>query len=313
MTRTAPFLAIALALAQPIAALAQPATSLSLEFSGPSTVSAERQEVLGSYRLPIGPFADGKVATKLTEGRLEQKVWQLQSPGTTTLQLIAPLRQQLTEAGFRILFECETAACGGFDFRYGIEVLPEPDMHVDLGDFRFLSAERAGTAPEYLSLMISRSATLSFVQMTRVGGAEPTPLKVTASAVTTVPAATLAETIEAGGAVVLEGLIFGAGSADLAAGDLPSLTALAAYMKAHPDRAITLVGHTDAAGSLGPNVALSKERAQAVRQRLIEVYGIPAGQIGAEGVGYLAPRFSNLTEEGRARNRRVEAMLTATR
>ena len=45
---------------------------------------------------------------------------------------------------------------------------------------------------------------------------------------------------------------------------------------------------------------------------LIGAYGIPAAQLDAQGVGYLSPIDSNLTEEGRQKNRRVEAILTST-
>jgi outer membrane protein OmpA-like peptidoglycan-associated protein len=40
--------------------------------------------------------------------------------------------------------------------------------------------------------------------------------------------------------------------------------------------------------------------------------GVPAAQMGAEGVGYLAPRAASLTPEGQAANRRVEVVLTST-
>jgi len=74
---------------------------------------------------------------------------------------------------------------------------------------------------------------------------------------------------------------------------------------------VVLVGHTDASGALAPNIALSRARAQAVRAALVAL-GAKADQIGAEGAGYLAPRATNLTPEGRAQNRRVEVMLTPT-
>jgi len=72
------------------------------------------------------------------------------------------------------------------------------------------------------------------------------------------------------------------------------------------------VGHTDNSGSLAANVALSKDRAAAVRKRLIEKLGVPAEQLTAEGAGWLSPRTSNLTPEGREKNRRVEAVLAST-
>ena len=70
-----------------------------------------------------------------------------------------------------------------------------------------------------------------------------------------------------------------------------------------------LVGHTDAVGALEGNIRLSKKRAEAVMRRLIDGYGVDPVQLSAEGIGYLSPRASNATEEGRRLNRRVEVVL----
>ncbi|MFN3845176.1 MAG: OmpA family protein, partial [Paracoccaceae bacterium] len=67
-----------------------------------------------------------------------------------------------------------------------------------------------------------------------------------------------------------------------------------------------------ASGGLEGNIALSRKRAEAVRQYLIKEHGIPAKQLEAQGVGYLAPRASNQTDDGREKNRRVEVMVTST-
>jgi len=88
------------------------------------------------------------------------------------------------------------------------------------------------------------------------------------------------------------------------------LAALAAWLAGNPARRIALVGHTDSQGDLAANVAVSQARAEAVRAILV-AQGAPAGQIAAEGAGWLAPVASNLTPEGRARNRRVEAVVLA--
>ena len=104
-------------------------------------------------------------------------------------------------------------------------------------------------------------------------------------------------------AVPLDDLTFESGSALLGQGQFGSLAALAAYLKENPQRTIALVGHTDASGNLATNIALSTARAASVRDRLIRDFGIPAAQVSAEGVGYLAPRDSNLTQEGRARQK----------
>ncbi len=292
--------------------------ALELKFPAPANQTFARAEVLTSFALPIGPFADGATKTELIEGALTQTAWSLQAKGLTTLQLLAPLRDQLTAAGYTMIFECETFGCGGFDFRFGIDIAAEPAMHVDLGDFRYLAAKRTGSdGPEHVALIVSRSSTLGFVQLTQIGKASATPTVLETpepppedSAVpTTADTSPMAEGLAKQGSVALDDLIFASGAADLAPGEYASLEALASYLRANPETEVALVGHTDASGGLAGNVALSRKRAESVRNRLIESYAIPSDQITAEGVGYLAPRDSNLTESGLTRNRRVEVML----
>jgi outer membrane protein OmpA-like peptidoglycan-associated protein len=318
--------------------------ALSLDFNGPVTATASGPATLASYGLPIGPWQAGVTPKRLVEGSTQTAAWRLETPGLTSLEILIPLRNQLREAGYSVLFECETNGCGGFDFRYDAEVLPEPEMHVDLGDFRFLSAERVGpNGPDVIGLIISRSASAGFVQMTHVSAPQDQilalqsgkPDLVIASTTADAPAlgipnaavtlstatnplqqttiSPLTDGLVIGGAVVLEGLQFATGAADLTEGRYDSLAALADWLQTNPDKTIALVGHTDASGSLDANIAISRRRAASVRVRLIEAYGIPASQIEAQGVGYLSPRDTNLTEEGRTNNRRVEAILTSTR
>lgn len=307
-------------LALPASVTSAPALTLDL----PARVIGEerRSEVPGSYALPLAPFDGVSVPSRTVEGALDQRAFQLEAPGRTSLAVMAPLRDQVLAAGFTILFECETRSCGGFDFRFGTDVIPEPEMHVDIGDFRFLSAEKDGEA---LSILVSRSASSGFVQVTRVTAADvpDAPVQETIDleeeerprGVVT-PAETdrsIGPALEGQGSAVLEDLVFASGAAALAEGDYASLSALAAWLAANPDATIALVGHTDASGSLAANIALSERRAEAVAQVLIETYGADRARISAEGVGFLAPRATNQTDEGRQKNRRVEAVVTSTR
>lgn len=323
-----------------LALSAAPVAALTLEFPGPATELAHHAEMPGSYRLPIGAFAEGTLPSRLSEGAVSQSAFQIEAPGLTTLGMMELLREEVMAAGYSILFECETVACGGFDFRYATTVLPEPDMHVDLGDFRFLAAERiSGTGTDVLSLLVSRSPDMGYVQITEVGpaaqgvvtalttGALLQPNTMAGAAAETAQSETpqpetpqsepvlpadLAARLEAGQPVALDDLVFAPGRATLEEGDYASLTVLAAWLQAHPDLKVTLVGHTDASGGLAGNIALSRRRAESVRQWLLSHDGLAPGQIAAEGVGFLAPRDTNLTEAGRTRNRRVEVMLTST-
>ena len=105
----------------------------------------------------------------------------------------------------------------------------------------------------------------------------------------------------------IDGTLFFDRAADLEARDFPALDELAAWLGADASRRLLLVGHTDNAGGLDGNIALSQRRAEAVARRLTERYGIAPDRIEARGIGYLAPRASNATAEGRQANRRVEA------
>lgn len=295
------------------------AHGLTLDLPAPVLAEESRSESFGSYALPLAPFDGQAVPARSVEGALDQRVFQLDAPDLTTLAVLDPLRAQILAAGYEVLLDCETEGCGGFDFRFGTEVMPEPDMHVDLGDFRFLSAEKG---EEAISVLVSRSASSAYVQITRVGPA-PAPVALQGESVdldVEVPRALpapvtgdIGAALDQSGAVVLEDLVFASGAAALAEGDYASLAGLAAWLEANPDGTLALVGHTDASGSLAANIALSERRAEAVAQALVDAYGVEVGRISAEGVGFLAPRATNQTEAGRQKNRRVEAVVTSTR
>lgn len=305
-----------------LATLAQPVLALTLDLPAKVLAEETRSETPGSYALPTAAFDGTGVPALQVEGALDQRSFQLDAPGATTLSILAPLRDQVLAAGYEILFECEARACGGFDFRFNTDVMPEPDMHVDLGDFRFLSA-RLGD--EAVSILVSRSAAAGYVQITRISRAplpaqaietpvnldeEPVPRGVEA---TTPPATEIAAALDAVGSAVLDDLVFASGAATLSEGDYASLAAVAAWLQANPEGTIALVGHTDASGSLAANVALSERRAEAVADVLIQTYGADPARVDAKGVGFLAPRATNQTEAGRQKNRRVEVIVTSTR
>lgn len=288
-----------------------------------ATLTREVVEPTGSYALPTGPWQEaGGVPVRTLEGRITRQAWRISGTGLSSYQILLTLRQQLIDAGYQIGFECEDTTCGGFDFRYGTEVIGEPEMHVDLGDYHFLTASRPGAAPDAVSLMVSRSASSGFVQMVGVGAAEALP--VAAAAVTTatkavagsaMPAAIAGDigtAMEEVGRFVLADLVFATGSSELGPGRFGSLGELAEYLKEHPEKRVALVGHTDAEGSLAGNISLSKRRAASVADRLVNDFGVNADQLEAEGIGYLAPIASNQSAEGRTRNRRVEAILVST-
>lgn len=286
-----------------------PAASFALDLPQSAKQLSDRATTLGSYALPLGAYADGSVPEQVFEGQIDRRSWRIDGGVATTLQLLAPLRAQLLEDGYEVTFECRERDCGGFDFRFATEVIPAPDMYVDLSDYRFLSARRG--EGDVISLLVSRSRASAYIQMIQVvpAGQDRREVETSAQIPVSAEASGLIDQLQQNGHVVLEDLMFPSGSSALNDGPYASLQALASFLSLNPDLRVMIVGHTDSVGSHEGNEVLSRSRAGAVRAQLLLDYGVPKEQVMADGVGFLAPRATNLTEDGRNANRRVEAIV----
>lgn len=303
-------------------AFALPVTAIDLDLPSNARLTSDHLNDPDSYALPVGPFSGRAVLVNSVNGNILRQSWRIENDSQTTLQLLSPLRAQLENDGFEILFDCQSQTCGGFDFRFETEVIPAPDMHVDLFDFRFLSAFRlSDNRNDFVTLLVSRSSSAGFVQLIHVAPSGQKISRATANGTvaSVVPTAVqfdaslpLLQALETTGHAVLSDLTFKTGSSQLGDGPFASLDTLSAYLLANPKRTVALVGHTDAVGSLSGNIALSKRRAASVVDRLIKSYSIPRAQLAGEGMGYLAPIAANTTQAGRDANRRVEVVLLNT-
>ncbi len=288
-----------------------PGIGAALELPVPTgaVLTTETQRETEDYALPIGPAQDAPPPMMPITGWIETRAWRITPNAPPPAGLTAPIRAALEASGFDILLDCAAEACGGFDFRFGTEVLPPPEMHVDLGSFRFLSAQRdTPRGPEAVSALASRTGDIGHLQVISVTpeGAPP----VAPSPVPPPPAGEIASALSRNGHAVLDGIAFAPGAATLGASGGPALAALATWLSANPKLRIVLVGHTDMTGALDANIALSRRRAEAVRSRLLRDHGLSRERIDAQGAGWLAPRATNATEAGRAANRRVEAVVS---
>ncbi len=111
--------------------------------------------------------------------------------------------------------------------------------------------------------------------------------------------------IEDKGRVVLTGIVFEYDRAELKAESDAALASITSYLEAHPSECFFVVGHTDGKGTFAYNRKLSADRAQSVVDALSS-RGTDSKRLIAQGIGPLAPVFSNNTDAGRAHNRRVE-------
>jgi len=116
----------------------------------------------------------------------------------------------------------------------------------------------------------------------------------------------MSKTITASGRVALYGILFDTNRADLKPESKPALEEIAKLLEQDTKMKLHVVGHTDNMGGYEFNMGLSKKRADAVVGALTKDYGIAANRLTPNGVAYLAPVATNATEDGRAKNRRVE-------
>lgn len=94
-------------------------------------------------------------------------------------------------------------------------------------------------------------------------------------------------------------------------GSKADIKAVADFMSQYPQTTTTVEGHTDSVGTDAYNQRLSERRANAVRDVLVEEYGVGADRVNSVGYGESRPVADNATAEGRAINRRVEAEVEA--
>ncbi len=270
------------------------------------------------YALPVGRYAPGAANARKIEGRVIWSGFRLDAPDVSTAEVMEGYRTRLAALGYRPIFDCTAAACGGFDFRFAAQLLPPPAMLIDTADFAQLSASRtADTGAEtFVSVLVSRLLGAVHIQTVIVAPGDPglmiTPAPEPDAAARPVILAqdekSLLDRLTEFGHVPVQGLVFETGGAALSEGSAPALDILARFLSRNPALAVVIVGHSDNQGPLDANIALSKRRAEAVRAALIQ-RGAAAGRLEAHGVGYLAPVSTNATETGRTLNRRVELVL----
>ncbi len=111
--------------------------------------------------------------------------------------------------------------------------------------------------------------------------------------------------IKKGTVMVLENVEFEFNSANLRPGVVPSLEMAYQTMVDNPNMVVEISGHTDNVGSRKYNANLSAQRAESVKQYLVQK-GVDPARIQTKGYGFDRPIASNKTEEGRAKNRRIE-------
>jgi OOP family OmpA-OmpF porin len=277
------------------------------------------QEAFTEYKLPLGkalnptvPENQGRTIEKeeTIEGRLTRLSY-LAPAGRAALEVFRNYEQELAAKGFEILFKGEKEALG---FRFGARytgVFSQIFEYND-SDNRFIAArlnrpEGNVTVAVYVSaydMGLSGGLTPQKGQpVIQVDIIEDKPMD---QRMVVVSAEKMASSIETTGSIALYGIFFDFDRADIKPESQPTLEQMAKLLKDLPDMKLLVVGHTDNVGGLEYNQKLSQARAESVAKELIVRHAIAPERLTPVGAGVLAPVASNRTEDGRAKNRRVE-------
>ncbi len=267
----------------------------------------EYEILLGKVVHASGEPDNRKVeSSEILEGKVTRISYYLPED-RSTLEVFRNYEDALKAAGFEILFTCSKKECGGRPFNH--EVVKYSGGFADnYSEQRFLAAKLARNEGDvYVSLYIVKNTSGGGKDRnhiyTQVDVIEVAPMQ---EAMVTVDADAMAEEIFETGSISIYGILFDFDKADIKPESAATIEEIVTLLNNNPDLKLFIVGHTDNKGSLDYNMNLSQKRAVAVVDVLITEHGIETSRLTPKGLGFLAPVDSNKSEEGRAKNRRVE-------
>lgn len=264
----------------------------------------------------------GKPALRPAEGRIANRFY-WSAPGASALDIYRNYLQALQAAGYQIAYACEERKCIQDGTQPLVKAFPETarwkvsdPMVSSIFDsgrqegFHLISARKQAGSGFVRVLVATSSAELSPPYQGRVRQLvqviEPAAAK---TGQVTVDAGAIGDALRRDGKIALYGVLFDTNKAELRPDSDAQLAQMAKALAASPAMKVFIVGHTDNQGDFEANMALSQRRAQAVAEALAKRFGVAGGRMTARGVASLAPVASNMNEDSRARNRRVELVL----
>lgn len=251
-------------------------------------------------------------------------------PDRSPLEVVGNYQDEVKRQGGKVLFECAGDSCGGDPKRgngggggrmsltmylYPRDTVTE--THGSLGaclvndnvtDRRYLAAElpQKNTHVSVYSFTLEPNACEKAMAGRTVALVQIVEGKERENKMVAVSAGELAKSIAEEGRAAVYGIFFDTNKAEVKPESDPTLEQIAKMLQERSSLKVLIVGHTDNVGGYAGNLDLSQRRAKAVVQALVGRYKIGADRLTAVGVSSAAPLGSNKTDDGRAKNRRVE-------
>ena len=314
-------------------------------YEGSFIVAYERKS-FGELTLPLSPIEqvrpiertrqNNRVHVPKNKKALEgvyTRLAYLLPAGRSPLEVLRNYQDEVKSKGGKILFECKGAECGGdparsslggggdmslamylfppervidphgsnawcalgeriTDQRYTAAEMPQSGAHVSVIAYTIVSPDNKDPCKGF------NGRTIAVVDIVEAKDRE--------NKMVTVDAGEMAKSIDSTGRVALYGIYFDFNKADVKPESDATLEQIAALMKKDTALKVLVVGHTDNVGSFSFNMDLSQRRAAAVVAALATRFAVGKDRLTPVGVSFASPVAPNKTEEGRAKNRRVE-------
>ena len=291
-----------------------------------------RLEPVGKERTAKNNQRFAPKSKKALEGSHTRIVY-LIPPDRTPLEVARNYEEEIKAAGGSLLFQCKESECGGdasrstdgggglmslamylyppervseerhtagfcvigekiTEQRYVAAELPQSAAHVSVLTYRLVSPHKND------SCHALNNRTVAVVDIVQAKARE--------QKMVTVQASDMQKAIEGTGRIALYGIYFDFNKADVKPESDGTLEQIAVLLKQSSGMKLMVVGHPDNVGTFPFNMDLSQRRATAVVNALGTRYGIAKDRLMPVGVSFASPVASNTTDEGRAKNRRVE-------
>ncbi len=242
--------------------------------------------------------------------KLEGRVTQIRyagPAGRSSLEVIRNFEAALKGKGFTTVFSCADSACltGTLTDNYlmGEQLDPTNGVSTAYSDHaRYLLAKLDRPEGAVYAAILSgeyQAELTTFVEVVETKPMQSDQIVVPTSD-------ELGAALQSAGHVDVYGILFDFDKDTLKEELKPTLDAISKLLESHPDMKLAIVGHTDDVGSAEYNLDLSRRRAENVVAELVDEYDIDEDRLHASGAGMTEPVASNDTDEGRAKNRRVE-------
>lgn len=317
------FISLTLALCAPIWCIADDLTDcegckdhpLLARYPGSILLGAD-QKAFEEAALPVGPVTQNDAGAKVAPKALNvtgkrTRLFYFAPPDRSALEVFANYKEALEKIGMSVVWSCADTECGDDFASQALELMHLKLENTSESSLGFVNAER----PRYLLAKLARAqgdVQVMVIAEDKTDSQRPAVFvmivesKPMDKGLVTVAATALDQNLINTGKAVIYGITFDFDKADIKPESKPQLDQIAKLMNDHADLTLAITGHTDNQGSADYNQKLSQRRADAIVATLVGSYAIAATRLSAQGIGAAAPVASNETDEGRAKNRRVE-------